>query len=300
VQNGTNIRIYEDSVINIDAWFIDRLLNTVSKRITFSSQIKIDAVRDIETGINIVSRTSISSGCSRCKDNFSIYHFRDPLCQGCFVERFDTVVKKSVADYYRGLKAYIGGGAFTRSQVGTIHLTQKYIIFSKMAKDPSNRWEITIPLYSVDTGTWRIEEESRRKQVALAGSSIDNLGFGGGIIHETGRAHHIIIPHIDEYSIPQEPRFGISSFGGRGIREWAKEIYDRIIEAKRGNEPSIDTTDFSQNRTNFQNKATSSKSVIMPRSGSPLTFGRKPEQSSNSGGMDELKDLGANLNAFKT
>ena len=48
VQNGTNIRIYEDSVINIDAWFIDRLLNAVSKRITFSSQIKIDAVRDID------------------------------------------------------------------------------------------------------------------------------------------------------------------------------------------------------------------------------------------------------------
>jgi hypothetical protein len=165
VQNGTNIRIYEDSVINIDAWFIDRLLNAVSNRITFSSQIKIDAVRDIETGINIVSRTSISSGCSRCKDNFSIYHFRDPLCQGCFVERFDTVVKKSVADYYRGLKAYIGGGAFTRSQIGTIHLTQKYRIFLKMAKDPSNRWEITIPLYSVDTSMWRIEEESRENKL---------------------------------------------------------------------------------------------------------------------------------------
>ena len=72
-----------------------------------------------------------------------------------------------------------------------------------MAKDPSNRWEITIPLHSVDTSMWRIEEEeSRRKQVALAGSSIDNLGFGGGIIHETGKAHHIIIPYIDENSIP--------------------------------------------------------------------------------------------------
>ena len=73
-----------------------------------------------------------------------------------------------------------------------------------MVKILSNRWEITIPLHSVDTSMWRIEEGriSRRKQVALAGSSIDNLGFGGGIIHETGKAHHIIIPYIDENSIP--------------------------------------------------------------------------------------------------
>ena len=67
---------------------------------------------------------------------------------------------------------------------------------------------------------WRIEEESRRKQLAAVGSGIDNIGFDGGIIHVTGKAHHIVIPYIDENSIPQEPRFGISSIGGKAVREW--------------------------------------------------------------------------------
>jgi hypothetical protein len=107
------------------------------------------------------------------------------------------------------------------------------VLFIHLDKDNSKTWEIKIPLSSIMIERWRIEEESRRKQVAAGGSSLENIGFGAGVIHETGKAHHIIIPYMDENGIPQEPRFGISSFQGRAIREWASQFYDQVVNVKK-------------------------------------------------------------------
>ena len=72
VSSGTNIKIYENGLYVQDPRFINSLLKSVSKRIPFNSQVKIDSVKDIEGGINIVSNSpnplfatpsSISSGC---------------------------------------------------------------------------------------------------------------------------------------------------------------------------------------------------------------------------------------------
>lgn len=293
VPNGTNIKIYEFSHIpGVDPQLINSLLKAVSKRIPFSSHVRIDSVKDVETGIitnaSFSVSSSIASGCNKCNDNFSTYQFQTPLCQNCFEIEFGNVLKTSVADYYGGHKAYIAGGAFTKSQVGTLYLTENRIIFSKTDKDVSKRWEITIPLSSVETSMWHIEEESRRKQVAIGGGGIDNLGFGSGVIHETGKAHHIVIPYIDGNSILQEPRFGISSFGGKAIREWAREIYDKIIEAKKWNELGIDTTDISHGVINAHDKVEAVQSTNAPRSGAPINVGQFTKQISNSEGGKQI------------
>jgi hypothetical protein len=54
-------------------------------------------------------------------------------------------------------------------------------------------WEMKIPLSSVMIDRWRIEEESSRKQFAAC----ENIGLGAGVIHEAGKAHHVVIPYID-------------------------------------------------------------------------------------------------------
>jgi type II secretory pathway pseudopilin PulG len=37
---------------------------------------------------------------------------------------------------------------------------------------------------------------------------------------------------MDENGIPQEPRFGISSFRGKAIREWAAKLYQQVVKEK--------------------------------------------------------------------
>ena len=59
------------------------------------------------------------------------------------------------------------------------------------------------------------------------------FGVGGGFIHESGKAHRLVVPYIDENGIPQEPRFGVSSFGGKAIREWAVKLYQQVVIEKR-------------------------------------------------------------------
>ena len=48
--------------------------------------------------------------------------------------------------------------------------------------------------------------ESRRKQIAGGGVSLaGNIAFGGGVIHETGQRHRLLIPYVDENGIVQQP-----------------------------------------------------------------------------------------------
>jgi Short C-terminal domain len=37
---------------------------------------------------------------------------------------------------------------------------------------------------------------------------------------------------MDENGIPQEPRFGVSSFRGKAIREWAAKLYEQVVKEK--------------------------------------------------------------------
>ncbi len=77
---------------------------------------------------------------------------------------------------------------------------------------------------------WRIEEEGRRQIISGAGVSMNNVGVVGGTIHNSGKAHHIVVPYLDENGISQEPRFGVSSFGGKAIRELASKLYEQIVK----------------------------------------------------------------------
>jgi hypothetical protein len=49
----------------------------------------------------------------------------------------------------------------------------------------------------------------------------------------SGRAHHILVPYVDENGIPQAPRFGLSSYMRETIRKLASELYLRVVSEKR-------------------------------------------------------------------
>jgi hypothetical protein len=81
--------------------------------------------------------------------------------------------------------------------------------------------------------TWNVHEEIRRKELSGGGFAYDNIGLGGLFMHESGKSHRLVVPYVDENGIPQQPVFGVSSFGGKAIRQWATELYKQVVNAKR-------------------------------------------------------------------
>jgi hypothetical protein len=152
----------------------------------------------------------------------------------CFRHNYGKLILESPnAEYFGGHKAYLGGGAFGRSQIGRMTLTEHYLIFATEDSSPSKRWEIIIPLDSIIIERWSIEEEVRRSQVLGGGGFVTDFGvIGSGFLYDSGKAHHLIIPYMDENGTPQEPRFGVSSFRGKAIREWAATLYQQVVKEK--------------------------------------------------------------------
>jgi Short C-terminal domain len=76
---------------------------------------------------------------------------------------------------------------------------------------------------------WCIEEISRGGFSSGAG----DIGIGSGMIYGSGRAHHVLVPYVDENGIPQASRFDLSSYKGEAIRKLAAELYQQVVIEKR-------------------------------------------------------------------
>lgn len=158
---------------------------------------------------------------SNDKDNASITNFET---------KYGRILKEtSSARYYGGHKAYPVGGTFSDNQQGKLVLTEKYLVFFKDAMRASKRWMIVIPLDKIIIEDWKIDEKTRRKSMVGGGMGLGFSLGGAGYIHDEGKSHDIVVPYVDEHGIEQAPRFGISSFTGNAIRDWAKLIYDVLV-----------------------------------------------------------------------
>lgn len=176
--------------------------------------------------------------CIQCAKKKYVLRYRHDynLCLECFTNNYGRVILEAPnAEYHGGHKASLGGGAFDKYETGRLILSERFVIFAREDNDSTKRWEIVIPLDSVIVERWGVEEISRRKGISGGGFSFDDvgIGIGSGMIHDSGKAHHIVIPFIDENGIPQEPRFGVSSFRGKAIREWAAKLYQQVVNEKR-------------------------------------------------------------------
>lgn len=93
-------------------------------------------------------------------------------------------------------------------------------------------------------GKWKIEEQTRRRQLTGTAVGFDTVAFGGGFLQESGKKHHLVVAYVDENGIPQEPRFGVFSLSGNAIKEWAAKVYDAVVSFKSTQEYAIhETTD---------------------------------------------------------
>jgi hypothetical protein len=155
------------------------------------------------------------------------------LCDECFLKIYGNVVLHTPsAEYHGGHKAYLAGGMFGKHESGQMLLTESHLFFRKDDEDPSKRIEIIIPLSSIIIEGWNVLSEARRKEISGLGGSVDNIGLGSIFIHESGKAHRLMVPYVDENGIPQQPIFGVSSFRGKAIRQWASELYNSVVKVK--------------------------------------------------------------------
>ena len=203
--------------------------------------------------------------CIQCaKKKYALKYRHDyNLCLDCFTNNYGKIILEAPdAEYYGGHKAYLSGGYFDKFQYGRLILSEHYLIFAREHKDPEKRWEIVIPLDSVIVERWGIEEISRRHGGISGGAG--DIGIGSGMIYDSGKAHHIAVPYTDENGIPQVPRFGVSSFRGKAIREWAAKLYQQVVNEKR------ESAKFSYKADNNRKQPLNQESVSSPNIDDPL------------------------------
>jgi hypothetical protein len=207
---------------------------------------KINQFKDEKVYPSIVRAIAVAKDsklCIQCaKKKYALEYSHDyNLCLDCFTNNYGKIIlEKPDAEYYGGHKAYLSGGYFDKFQTGRLILSEHYLIFAREHKNPEKRWEIVIPLDSVIVERWGIEEISRKQGVS---GGAGDVGIGSGILYDSGKAHHIAIPYTDENGIPQLPRFGISSFRGKAIREWAVKLYQQVVNEKRESAKFLSETD---------------------------------------------------------
>lgn len=230
---------------------LDEVSTTIGLMIGNLSTKSIEKPKEIESTQTTTSEIQElapempSKPCSVClKNEQSFFVKSDNLCVSCFHKQYGKILLKGeVASYYGGHKAYLAGGLLSKEELGKLYLTEKHVIFTKNEKDLSKRWSIIIPLASIDVGSYSIEEKTRRQQVSGIGSSpVDGVFGGTGFIHESGKEHHLVIPYVDENGIPQSPRFGVTSFRGKAIREFAAELYNQLVKLQEKSSPQTAPT----------------------------------------------------------
>lgn len=200
----------------------------------YTKQEKLSNIeKKVESGHN---SDLLCMGCKRNAGGFFDLS-SGSFCQQCSVEKFGVIIlSASNGQYHGGHKAFIAGGYASKFELGHMYLTEQFFIFIKKNDNPAKRIEIIISLNSVQIEGWEVEEESRRKSVGMGGlaapTGFGAAGIASGTVHDEGKAHHIVIPYVDENGIPQKPRFGISSFGGKAIREWSEKVYQQIVKVK--------------------------------------------------------------------
>jgi len=182
--------------------------------------------------------------CTICyKDNSSFLFSDSQVCTSCFKRLYgEIVLHVKNGEYYGGHKFHLAGGQIGDHEIGELYLTKNFLIFIKYDKNPSSSWDIRISLESVILGQWKIQEESRRTTFSALSADQD-ISLMGGLLMESGKRHRLVVPYIDEKGIQHSPVFGISSFGGKAIKDWAKQLYQMIIENIETIPNSDETTD---------------------------------------------------------
>jgi hypothetical protein len=219
------------------------------------------------------------------------------LCAECFEYSYlkfygTPILYAENAEYHGGHKAYLAGGVFGKSESGKMTLSRSHLIFLKEDRNPLRRIDIVIPLESVSLERWTVREESRRKDLSGGGIGYEGIGIGGLSMQDSGKSHRLVVPYIDENDVPQQPTFGVSSFRGKAIREWASELYARVIDAqsRKRRQDTISTP-----ATPIKNEDSTQQKKVEARismSAAPITIFRElrnDEGSSNSNHTGEAK-----------
>jgi len=207
-------------------------------------QQQIEFLKDAET--NKSSQTSIKITlnpelCHTCLENtFSVeFNSKGKLCHNCFEKEYGKILLQTprgeTIEYNGGHRDYVLTGIFGKRAIGGImYLTENYFVFATNNKDPSKRWEITMPLASIVLCQNR-EIEQRKKYSRWEATNPDSFGFGSGFTSPKKGfdspmfPDRLLIPYTDKDNQIQEPEFSIPS---QYIREWTINLFLMVIRAK--------------------------------------------------------------------
>ena len=216
----TLLDIYNNFPVKPDKKFMKDFFHAFGKYISLTENYSIEVVK--EMAANELKSSMLCPSCKRNVTSMTFQSTSKKLCHECFEIEFGKILLSSGnVLYYGGHKAYLAGGVFSDNQPGSLILTNKFLIFQTIDKDSSKRWEIIIPLKDVAVDRWRVDEVET------------------GVIHESGKDHNLVVAYIDQNGIPQEPRFSVSSLGGKTIKEWSALLYEKVVEAKRKNDSQL-------------------------------------------------------------
>ena len=209
-------------------------------------QQQIELLKKAET--NKTSQTAIKimlnpELCHTCLENNSSFEFysKGKLCINCFEKEYGKILLQTpigdgkIVNYCGGHRDHVITGFLGTGAIGgRLCLTENYFIFATDDRDPSKRWEITIPLASVVLYQ-TLERDQRKKCAAWEATNPDSFGFGSSFLRPKKGfdspivPDRLLVPYTDKDNQIQEPEFSLPL---QYFQEWAVNLFRMTIKAK--------------------------------------------------------------------
>ncbi|WP_230972511.1 SHOCT domain-containing protein [Archaeoglobus neptunius] len=153
-------------------------------------------------------------------------------------------IKEDAATYFGGHFKYPlkSGRFFDIGGTTKTGIVGRLALFDDRIEFTTRKWRIIIPLENILVDYVRFEEKDSGKASVIGGgggvgvplSPIPiGMGFGGGFLSKEGNLSLLVIPYMDEHGIKHAPRFQIKGLVRDKTEEWAKLLYEKLVEIKK-------------------------------------------------------------------
>ncbi len=153
-------------------------------------------------------------------------------------------IKEDTATYFGGHLKYPlkSGGLFDIGGTTKTGVIGRLALFDDRIEFTTRKWRIVIPLENILVDNVGFEEKDSGKANIIGGgggvgipiSPIPiGMGFGGGFVSKEGNLSLLVVPYVDEHGIKHAPKFQIKGLVRDKTEEWAKLLYEKLVEIKK-------------------------------------------------------------------
>lgn len=221
-------------------------LKTSGEEIT----IKMEKINEQRTKVGILSKSAERIDFGKNKENVqSIINFLKTLTNeiefGRMIDERELIpIKEDLATYFGGHFKYPlkSGRFFDLGGTTKTGVSGRLALFNDRMEFITRNWRIVIPFENILVEDVGFEEKDSGKASVIGGgggisvplSPIPiGMGYGGGFISKEGNLNLLVIPYEDEHGIKHAPRFQIKGLVRDKTEEWAKLLYEKLVEIRR-------------------------------------------------------------------